>query len=34
MTQTRFTIAALIVGFTIAVLITLSAVAMGAVTGT
>jgi hypothetical protein len=34
MTQTKFTIAALVVGFTIAVLIVFSAVAMGAVTGT
>jgi hypothetical protein len=34
MPQTRFTIAALVVGFTIASLIILSAVAMGAVTGT
>jgi len=34
MTQTTFTVAALVVGFTLAVLIVLSAVAMGAVTGT
>jgi hypothetical protein len=34
MPQTKFTIAALVVGFTIASLIVLSAVAIGAVTGT
>jgi ABC-type transport system involved in cytochrome bd biosynthesis fused ATPase/permease subunit len=33
MTQTKFTIAALIVGFTIAALIVFSAVTMGAVAG-
>jgi hypothetical protein len=33
MTQTKFTIAALIVGFTIAALIVLSAITMGAVAG-
>lgn len=34
MTQTKFTIAALLVGFTIAALIVLSAITMGAVAGT
>jgi hypothetical protein len=34
MTQTTFTIAALFVGFTIAALIVLSAVTMGAIAGT
>jgi hypothetical protein len=34
MTQTTFTIAALVVGFTIAALIVLSAITMGAVAGT
>jgi hypothetical protein len=34
MTQTTFTIAALVVGFTIAALFILSAIAMGAVAGT
>ncbi|HEY3462517.1 MAG TPA: hypothetical protein VGK62_03570 [Gaiellaceae bacterium] len=34
MTQTKFTIAALVVGFTIAALIVLSAITMGAVAGT
>ena len=34
MTQTKFTIAALFVGFTIAALIVLSAITMGAVAGT
>jgi hypothetical protein len=34
MTQTKLTIAALIVGFTIAALIVLSAITMGAVAGT
>ena len=34
MTQTTFTIAALFVGFTIAALIVLSAITMGAITGT
>jgi hypothetical protein len=34
MTQTSFTLAALIVGLTIAALIVLSAIAMGAVAGT
>ena len=33
MTQTKFTVAALLVGFTIAALIVLSAVSLGAVTG-
>lgn len=34
MTQTKFTIAALVVGFTIAALLVLSALALGAVAGT
>lgn len=34
MTQTRLTVAALFVGFTIAALIVLSAITMGAVAGT
>jgi len=34
MTQTKFTIAALVVGFTFAALIVLSAITMGAVAGT
>ena len=34
MTRTSFTIAALIVGFTLAALIVLSAITMGAVAGT
>jgi hypothetical protein len=34
MTQTKFTVAALIVGFSIAALFVLSTIAMGAVTGT
>jgi hypothetical protein len=34
MTHTKFTIAALFVGFTIAALIVLSAITMGAVAGT
>jgi hypothetical protein len=34
MSQTTFTIAALVVGFTIAALIVLSAITMGAVAGT
>jgi hypothetical protein len=33
MTQTKFTIAALFVGFTIAALIVLSAITMGAIAG-
>jgi hypothetical protein len=34
MTQTKVTIAALMVGFTLAALIVLSAISLGAVTGT
>ena len=34
MTQTKLTVAALLVGFTIAALIVLSAITMGAVAGT